>query len=490
VNLDARLHRLLDEAASACAAAGAVGERAEVDALRSRLGGPLRIAIVGRVKAGKSTLLNALVGQRLAPTDAGECTRIVTWYADGPHYGVRATLRAGDEVDLAFARDDEALHVDLGGRAPADVASLRVTCPSAALRRATLVDTPGLGSATGASTATDDLLLSGPADADAVLYLMRHLHRLDADFLEAFTDTEVAHASPVHAVAVLSRADEVGGGRLDGLASAARIAARYARDELVRSRCAAVVPVSGLLAATGATLTEHEHALVRALAAEGDETLDVLLASADRFVAPAFGTVAPEERTALLDRLGLFGVRWAVAAVRRGDAPTATALARLLVAVSGVDELRAVVDEQVLLRARTLQARAVLRGVRVVGHRLAAVDAAAGARVAAAAEEVEAGAHELAELRLAHLVGTGLVPLDDGEAAEVARVTTPGSLAGRLGLDPDAAGPALVAAALDGVARWRERAERPSLAPGAAEAAEVLTRTYEGLYAEATSTTR
>ncbi len=36
-----------------------------------RLGEPLRVAIAGKVKAGKSTLLNALVGDELAPTDAG-----------------------------------------------------------------------------------------------------------------------------------------------------------------------------------------------------------------------------------------------------------------------------------------------------------------------------------------------------------------------------------------------------------------------------------
>ena len=47
-------------------------------AVRDRLDEPLRVAIAGRVKSGKSTLLNALVGDRLAPTDAGECTRIVT----------------------------------------------------------------------------------------------------------------------------------------------------------------------------------------------------------------------------------------------------------------------------------------------------------------------------------------------------------------------------------------------------------------------------
>lgn len=48
-----------------------------------RLDGPLRIAIAGKVKTGKSTLLNALVGEQIAPTDAGECTRVVTWYRDG-----------------------------------------------------------------------------------------------------------------------------------------------------------------------------------------------------------------------------------------------------------------------------------------------------------------------------------------------------------------------------------------------------------------------
>ena len=49
-----------------------------------RLDEPLRVAIAGKVKAGKSTLLNALVGEQVAPTDAGECTRVVTWYRDGP----------------------------------------------------------------------------------------------------------------------------------------------------------------------------------------------------------------------------------------------------------------------------------------------------------------------------------------------------------------------------------------------------------------------
>jgi predicted GTPase len=49
-----------------------------LDAVVQRLHEPLRVAIAGKIKAGKSTLLNALVGDELAPTDEGECTRIVT----------------------------------------------------------------------------------------------------------------------------------------------------------------------------------------------------------------------------------------------------------------------------------------------------------------------------------------------------------------------------------------------------------------------------
>src|SRR5690606_41974086 len=42
-----------------------------------RLGAALQAAVAGRIKSGKSTLVDALIGRRVAPTDVGQVTRSV-----------------------------------------------------------------------------------------------------------------------------------------------------------------------------------------------------------------------------------------------------------------------------------------------------------------------------------------------------------------------------------------------------------------------------
>jgi predicted GTPase len=54
--------------------------RAEVLEVSRRLCGPLRIVVDGSPGSGKSTLVNALFSRRVAPTPAGEPTRIVTQF--------------------------------------------------------------------------------------------------------------------------------------------------------------------------------------------------------------------------------------------------------------------------------------------------------------------------------------------------------------------------------------------------------------------------
>ena len=459
----------------------------EAHAIRERLDGPLRVAIAGRVKAGKSTLLNALVGERLAPTDAGECTRFVSTYHEGLGYAVLAILRDGSARPLTFRRSEGALEIELDGVDAASIDRLDVAWPASTLRRMTLIDTPGLASINDEnSVRTREFLALGEdrsSDANAVIYLMRHLHRTDADFLDAFLDRSVGNVSPVNALAILSRADEIGAGRLDAMDSARRIAERYRSDEDLRALCGTVVPMAGLLAETGQTLREEEAAALRNLAGLPEDAFDSLLLSADRFADPAVEAVGVEMRRQLLARLGMYGVRLTLTEMRAGRVTTASGLATLLVEASGLHELRRLLAEHFMPRAQQLKARSAVGAIRRLARRLAATDPAGAQELDAEAERIEASAREFAELRLAHLALSRAIRFSAEETDEIARLTGPGDAPRRLGLDADADAQDVTAAALSGIERWRGRAEDPLSDRLFVEAAEIVVRSYEGIYA-------
>src|ERR1700753_3199292 len=73
--------------------------------IRERLAEPLRVAIAGRLKAGKSTLVNALIGRRGAPTDVGEGTRVVTRFRYGTADRIDVVTRDGRRHSLPLDDD-------------------------------------------------------------------------------------------------------------------------------------------------------------------------------------------------------------------------------------------------------------------------------------------------------------------------------------------------------------------------------------------------
>jgi hypothetical protein len=445
-------------------------------AARGRLDEPLRVAIAGKVKAGKSTLLNALVGEELAPTDAGECTRIVTWYADGHTYAVTAHLTDGTAEQRPFTRRSGAVQISLG-RPAEEVDHLEVRVPSARLRRHTLIDTPGIASlSTDVSLRTMAFLEAEGERAtqtDAVIYLLRHMHGHDVRFLESFHGDGLANGTPVTAVGVLSRADEIGGCRLDAMAAAGRVADRYAADDRLRRLCPVVVPVAGLLGMAGATLREDEfRGLAQIAALPMDDVVELLL-TADRFADSG------EQRSRLLSRLGLFGVRLAVRLIREKTVSDAAGLAGALTEHSGIDRLREVFAAQFVGRSEVLKARSAL----------AVLDEciAPGSALAAGAERIRASAHEFVELRLLHQVRSGRLPGSDDRLAEMDLLLggAGGAAHARLGLPADAPPERIRAEAHEALARWQNIAEHPFSSRDMKNAARATARSCEGILAQA-----
>lgn len=467
-------------------------EVATIDRSLRRLDGPLRVAIAGKVKAGKSTLLNALVGERLAPTDTGECTRIVTWYQDGHTYQVLVTPRDGSPpVQARFHRDDGAIEVDLAGRDSMEVDHIDITWPSSGLRRLTLIDTPGVDSLTD-EVGTRAFEFLDPEDnatpADAVLYLMKHIHASDLRLLESFHDEEVATPNPVNAVAVLSRADEIGAGRLDSMASARRIAKRYGDDGRLRRLVQVVVPVAGLLAETAETLTEWEFKALRQLADVPNKELEPYLLSADRFVEARPETpMTSLERQQILDRFGLFGVRLSLALLRRNVVESSVELSDELIERSGLVQLQTILTTLFVDRADVLKARSAMLAVEKLCNENPGRPGAS--ELLLTIERIMAGAHPFNELATMAAVRSGWVnakqkDLDDLERVLGSSGTTPWQ---RLGLEQTATADEVRNGAIAELSRWQRLAENPFTTHDLMTASRVAIRSLEALITNASS---
>ena len=320
--------------------------RPQLAELQRRLREPVRVAVVGRVSAGKSTMVNALLGQRVAPTDVSECTRLVTWFHYGHPQHLQIELKAGGTLDAQLTPDGtlpNSLDVP-----PEDIQGLHCYLANDLLKWMTLIDTPGIGSVHGEFSATTQELLAQEADsaaaaqrADAVVFLFNQV--LMQDELEALQMFRAASGndptrSAASAVGVLSKADQLGDGTRDPWSVAVELAGVYAGK--FRNEVAAVVPVVGLVAeaSEAATLTELDTKQLAMLAAMDEKAFAELLWSTDRFVS-AEAPVSSEVRERLLGMLDLYGVQNAVKFLRQG-AHGAFALRRELSGLSGISEVK------------------------------------------------------------------------------------------------------------------------------------------------------
>nr|WP_315267663.1 dynamin family protein [Microbacterium lemovicicum] len=457
-----------------------------LQAARARLREPLRLAVAGMVKAGKSTLLNALIGEQIAPTDAGECTRTVTWYRYAKTARVTAHLVGGGEVRLPVRRSAGALVLDLDGRTADDVSRIDVEWPSENLRGTVLIDTPGIASLSERVSARATRFLTpsdAPSEADAILYLLRHIHASDVSFLEAFHDTAAGAAQTVNAVALLSRADEIGAGRIDSLLSAARIAGRYRADGELRSIALECIPVAGLLAEAARTLRENEFAALRELADLDRSTRDRMLISVDRFTRPTTDcSLSPAQRRALLARFGIFGIRLATALIR-GGARTSSELSERLVQQSGLVDVQRFVAEQFRARAGALKARTILDTLeRLIRDR----PRPGTASVHAGIERIRSSSHDLRELDLLALLRTGgptLLPEDAVEAERIIGGAGTASLS-RLGLGESARPSDVDDRVRSLLGHWRALSESPLSDRRTVETCHVVIRSLEGVAAQ------
>ncbi|MCM0677382.1 dynamin family protein [Micromonospora phytophila] len=447
----------------------------------ARLEQPLRIAVAGPWRSGKSTVLNAMMGEEVAPVGGADGDGVFTWYEDGTQPRATAYSVSHPPQELAMAKSATGMRVDLVGWRAGELRDIVVRWPTRALRQVTLIDTPAITEAGqhGRTSVMDRVL----RDADAVLYLTRDGRGTDLRALESSRESAVGQAAPVNVIMVLSRVDETGGGRIDALLTARQLARRQHRDPRVNALCVNLVACSGQIGLAGRVLSESDFAALAQLARVPRPELEPHLLSADRFVRGELPVrLDAEVRAALLDRLGLFGVRLATTLVRTG-CDSRTKLSAELIRRSGLTELRESVNRFFVDRRDTLKSRSALAAVETL---LRTEPGPGTGELFGTVEQILAGAHEFQELRLlGALRGPGLG--FDTELTTQARRLIGGDgmdLATRLGVEHDATVQQLWEAASEAQWRWRDRAEDPLLRLAQRRAAQVVVRSCEGMLAE------
>ncbi len=120
--------------------------------------GRFYVACIGQFKRGKSSVLNALVGDSVLPTGVVPVTTVPTIVRHGPHAAARVRFQAasGGWTDIPVKTVDEYVSEEKNPENAKHVAALEIFVPSPLLATGMcFVDTPGLGSVfTGNTAAT------------------------------------------------------------------------------------------------------------------------------------------------------------------------------------------------------------------------------------------------------------------------------------------------------------------------------------------------
>jgi GTP-binding protein EngB required for normal cell division len=184
-----RVHSLLNEVSKEF-----MTEQNRIDELESRLtSARLHLAVLGQFKRGKSTLLNALIGEELLPSAVVPVTSVPTFLSWGPRRLIRVIFWDGRTQESCSESSEDAssflaqyVTESNNPKNHLGVMRVEVTHPSPLLQKGVvLIDTPGIGSTFQHNTeATINFL----PQCDAALFLVSAdppITQVEIEFLKA-----------------------------------------------------------------------------------------------------------------------------------------------------------------------------------------------------------------------------------------------------------------------------------------------------------------
>jgi GTPase SAR1 family protein len=482
---------------------------AELSRCHQRLQQPMRVAIVGKIKAGKSTFMNALLEEKVVETGAVETTFNVNWLQYGPQRSL--TVYYKDEqrppeqmpyeslAELTKHSEDPEVSNCLRG-----IKYIQVSYPNPILRTFDLVDTPGLESIyeDDARNTLDFIMQHGEeltvttheeaGKADAVLYLFaKGLAELDDSTLKEFQGEIVGQARPFNAIGVLTKVDANWKAYADPVQGVQAITKRLASLPQVRRLFYSILPIAGLLGFGSKTMTAGEFETLLQVAALPAEQFYKIAQAKDRFVKDhPFVPVPQEKRVQLAKRLEMYGINLAYKLINEQGIRERGQLAAALYERSGLPELRKLILSHFGRRAYLIKLSAALSQLEVAfivarqkvrGREREIVSELAGKFQMIRLEE-----HAFQEIEVLGSYYEGKLAFTKGEAEQLLQVTGEygSGYSERLGMPKDATRAELHWAAEAHLCYWKEKANDFGFDRSTLWAASVIVQSYNRILYE------
>lgn len=326
---------------------------------------PFNVAVFGRMKTGKSTLINALIGKPLAITGVNEATATINVisYASTADLLGKFTVYWKDSSPQSFPL--ECLQSQWAGKSD-DVLDrvkrtkfLQLYSDSKILGLHEIIDTPGTGSVAQEHEDVAQKFISASEDegrkADALIYVFPPVGReSDEASLQSFREGRLENSTPYNSVAVMHKWDEIlySEGSMDGInQKAQRI------YETMKDMVATVIPVSGPLALAAETASGETFGELVKLCEVGFEKIKPFLGRDEKWDKDATRQRIRKE----------FGIPWAsfrllVKTVAEGGFDEKEARHRIL-ELSGIEKLRNFIDKNFFKRAAIIRQNQILAKV-------------------------------------------------------------------------------------------------------------------------------
>lgn len=212
---------------------------------------PFSVAIFGRMKTGKSSILNALLGHPLTITGVNEATATINHISYGTgeqlnSFRVHWNDEAPETLPLSALQEKWTGTGEDVLKNISRTAYLELYSDAPLLRSVHIIDTPGTGSVVSEHEEIAQQFIGGQ-ETDALIYVFSPVGReTDKQDLRTFRDGCLPSSSPYNSVALLHKWDALywdnGGNMDDVLSKAQRL------EDAMKGLVACVLPISAPLA--------------------------------------------------------------------------------------------------------------------------------------------------------------------------------------------------------------------------------------------------